>query len=96
MGTTDQWQIVSIEPEPRMPSNINKEFKLVIVPEGTVSEVVSERPAFAKVRNFNVESTGGGKIVLNVRIHGMSAGTLNVPFVVKLSGGEVGFTIRVI
>jgi hypothetical protein len=79
-----------------MPSNINKEFKLVIVPEGSVTNVSSQRPAFAKVRSFEVESAGGGKIVLKVLIHGMSAGTLNVPFVVDINGGNVSFTIRVV
>ncbi len=96
MATANQWKIVSIEPEPRMPDNINKEFRLVIVPGGKVTDVVSQRPAFAKVREFEVEADEKDRLEVRVKIHGMSAGTLNVPFVVKLEGGEVGFTIRVV
>jgi hypothetical protein len=45
MTTANQWKIVSIEPEPRMPDNINKEFRLTIAPGGKVTDVVSQRPS---------------------------------------------------
>lgn len=94
--TSTQWKVTSIVPEPRMPHNINKEFTLTIVPGGKVTNVISTLPAFAKVRSFNVESAGSDKVIVIVRIHGMSAGTLNVPFEVNLEGGNAGFVIRVI
>ncbi len=55
----------------------------------------SQRRAFAKVRGFEVESTSAGRVVLKVTILGMRAGTLNVPFTVKIDQGEVEFVIRI-
>ncbi len=96
MAPAKQWQVVSIEPAPRMPDNAGREFTLTIEPEGDVAEVFSQRPAFAKVRGFEVESATGGRTVLKVRIVGMRAGTLNVPFTVKIDHGEVEFVIRLV
>ncbi len=96
MVVTSQWRIVSIEPAPRMPDNVGREFTLTIEPEGAVTDVFSQRPAFAKVRGFEVESTAGGRVVLKVTIVGMRAGTLNVPFTVEIDQGEVEFVIRLV
>ena len=79
-----------------MPHAVNRDFTLVLAPEGHVTDVSSQRPAFAKVRRFRVDSTGSGKIVLKVSVHGMGAGTASVPFIVKLEGGIATFSVRVI
>lgn len=96
MEAAASWIVKSIVPEPRMPHNINREFTVTLTPGGTVTGVESQRPAFAKVRSFEVVSSSPGEVAVQVRVHGMSAGTLNVPFTITLEEGEAVFTIRVI